>query len=321
MLKNWKFDCVGVKLNRFPKCYIKEIYTYIVRKKYSYNHPKKLYKYFGCSQYSLENLKNNQITFSNPIYFNDPYDCALYTDFKKAFKIFLDYDEYKKEVEEISLIDIQEAVLDDETFINEYEKEIKNFVNKIRVTCLSEKNDSILMWSHYAVNHTGFSIEYNFDDIEKQNRIFLPVIYKTEISEISMEIMNDNKDGMIYPLISKAKDWEYEDEWRIIEMDMKPCECRRNMYMKKQPIAVYLGCKIDKSNEERIIQICIENNIQLYKMNMKKDAFKLEYSLVKKYEQMKYIKNSIYRSNANFKYSLIGLNSKYRWIKGYYIQK
>ena len=33
----------------------------------------------------------------------------------------------------------------------------------VRVVCLSETYDSMLMWSHYARNHTGYCIEYEFN--------------------------------------------------------------------------------------------------------------------------------------------------------------
>lgn len=37
--------------------------------------PKKLYQYQGFNNYSIQNLKNNQIFFNSPLNFNDPYDC------------------------------------------------------------------------------------------------------------------------------------------------------------------------------------------------------------------------------------------------------
>lgn len=33
----------------------------------------------------------------------------------------------------------------------------------VRVVCLSETYDSMLMWGHLAMNHTGYCIEYEFE--------------------------------------------------------------------------------------------------------------------------------------------------------------
>ncbi len=45
--------------------------------------PPKLYKYQSYNQYSLANLKNNQIYFNAPRNFNDPYDCLHALEFTR----------------------------------------------------------------------------------------------------------------------------------------------------------------------------------------------------------------------------------------------
>jgi hypothetical protein len=55
------------------------------------------------------------------------------------------------------------------------------FSNGYLVTCFSEEKDNVLMWSHYAENHSGFCIEYNFKSLGPSNprvRMLHPVIYK-----------------------------------------------------------------------------------------------------------------------------------------------
>ena len=47
----------------------------------------------------------------------------------------------------------------------------------VRVVCLSEVYDSMLMWSHYAQNHTGFCIEYDFKESDMLYKHLYPVIY------------------------------------------------------------------------------------------------------------------------------------------------
>ncbi len=44
------------------------------------------------------------------------------------------------------------------------------FKSGLFITCFSETNKSILMWSHYASNHTGFCIEYDFSKLSIKDR-------------------------------------------------------------------------------------------------------------------------------------------------------
>ena len=42
--------------------------------------PLKLYKYQPFSVHTLSNLKNRQLWFTSPVYFNDPFDCNIRVD-------------------------------------------------------------------------------------------------------------------------------------------------------------------------------------------------------------------------------------------------
>ncbi|RYY49953.1 MAG: DUF2971 domain-containing protein [Chitinophagaceae bacterium] len=97
----------------------------------------KLYKYQTVNKNSISCLINKFVWFSSPNDFNDPYDTPI--------------------------ID------------NDFLRSI-NFNNE-KIYCLSAKNDSFLMWSHYCASHRGFCIEFtDYTDQEiselKQKGIF-----------------------------------------------------------------------------------------------------------------------------------------------------
>ena len=47
--------------------------------------------------------------------------------------------------------------------------DLRKHFGQYKVLCLSERNDSILMWSHYAVNHTGIVIRFScLEETERQ---------------------------------------------------------------------------------------------------------------------------------------------------------
>jgi len=82
------------------------------------------------------------------------------------------------------------------------------------VYSLSEKNNDILMWSHYADHHKGFCIEYERAD-SKYNFLshFMcrPVGYENNYPNLNrvLDVWGIN-------LYTKAVEWEYEAEWRLV---------------------------------------------------------------------------------------------------------
>jgi hypothetical protein len=88
------------------------------------------------------------------------------------------------------------------------------------VVCLSEVNNSILMWSHYAQNHTGICIEFHRtpDSPLGDPEICTPVQYSSNYPVIDFGKMLLNRDGQTLNLMMryKADCWAYEKEWRVI---------------------------------------------------------------------------------------------------------
>lgn len=171
----------------------------------------------------------------------------------------------------------------------------KMISEKCRVTCLSERMDSPLMWSHYANKHFGFCLEYDFThtmvkrypDLNMAKIMLLPVIY-SEKRPLLSRVLTNNKimlpyyktgkmpmegvESIVYGLLFKSPDWSYEREWRIIGMDMvKPTM--------KLPSArkVFLGANMEESAKARVIEIAKKKHIPVYQMMLSSDRYKFEY--------------------------------------------
>lgn len=68
--------------------------------------------------------------------------------------------------------DIDEA----SEIIDKFDKELNEWANNIfRVGCLGTDYKNKLMWSHYADSHTGFCIEYDFNNIKWENLLVYPL--------------------------------------------------------------------------------------------------------------------------------------------------
>lgn len=218
--------------------------------------PRKLYKYRCLSEYSVQNVINQNIWFDNPTQMNDPYDCRFMWD-NFADRNFISAEEYQylyaNSPEEfdhelfeyisnnkvshnkfLEMIKINNKSLTPlvEILNKLHEKMMSDFINaymqKIYFCSFSENFSSILMWSHYSNNHTGFCIEYNSAEVTKPNPYIhqlYPIIYTDKLFNISNlfyenhnQIQNNKFNNLYlnYPLIFKSNEWEYEKEWRLI---------------------------------------------------------------------------------------------------------
>ena len=92
------------------------------------------------------------------------------------------------------------------------------------------------MWGHYANNHRGVCIGYPLKELIEKYDCF-PVIYSEEL------VQHKGKESILQEILTKYKEWEYEQEWRIVQID----ESRRGEQGKLidfiKPKEIYLGCK------------------------------------------------------------------------------
>jgi hypothetical protein len=91
--------------------------------------------------------------------------------------------------------------------------------SSLGILSLSEVPDNLLMWAHYAANHTGFVIE--FDD---KHAWFWAKLAETDEFRHLRKVSYLDKPPSPYlaewkghdVFYSKLKMWEYEQEWRVI---------------------------------------------------------------------------------------------------------
>lgn len=101
----------------------------------------------------------------------------------------------------------------------EASKQYQELSRDIPMFCLSETPNNVLMWSHYAQNHTGVCLEFN-----GRSPVFtyaVKVLYRSKRAVINLGLPRPDGDALI-PAMTKSKDWRYEKEWRIIEAGTKP---------------------------------------------------------------------------------------------------
>lgn len=185
----------------------------------------------------------------------------------------------------------------------------KTLRENVKIICFSEVYDSMLMWSHYANNHKGFLLMYDIEELKHAKRFTIDEIevdkhirvekvkYVTEQIDLSEDVEDfvrcnmmptmgdvDHGDGKIpqYKLkefvIQKAKDWEYEQEWRMIPRIIDLENPSPLGYIECTPKAVILGADCSQENGLKLIKIAREKNIATFGMYLNEfnPSFKLE---------------------------------------------
>ena len=76
-----------------------------------------------------------------------------------------------------------------------------------------------LMWSHYANAHSGFCLEYDLNEIDKNSQFLhalYPIIYtkKPLLGDIKACFYTEATKDML-TIMNKSSDWNYEQEYRL----------------------------------------------------------------------------------------------------------
>ena len=286
-----------------------------------HNAPSFLYRYRRFSENTNSELLNSYIWLSHPDDFNDPFDSALLISeevlLKKSFKArpelllervwaFLTDDERRtvRSSEQpfntawdilrakgmIAVpISSEEAF---ETFMKECRASDKEagyipfaaLKNNIRIGCFSENSSSVLMWSHYAQNHTGICIEYDTQELFKQRemKLFLnPVIYKAKRFDLTHHLdpvgMRDpNVIGPILASCHKSPDWSYEKEWRLV-VPVRPWDKDQKFRMDTKPSRILVGVKAGSARLEEIRALAAKISVPISVGEMSETTFAITF--------------------------------------------
>lgn len=213
-----------------------------------------VFKFFGTQEYAIESLKESYLFYSNYSNFNDPFDCNIE---------LVSFDKEKKR-----------------TRHKRKEELLKENFKGIGVCCFSRNVNSILMWSHYASNHKGFCLEFHsnraLDGINP-----LDVIYVNDF--IKASYYNNHKDALFHLIYTKAKDWEYENELRSIQINLLNEEARKISYSKKELKSIYLGVNIDSNIKQQLLEIVekvYNKKIVVYQGVLSKLNFEINWEII-----------------------------------------
>ncbi len=249
-----------------------------------------LYKYRAINDYTINSLINNELFFSDPNDFNDPFDSRCNAIYDGTDSEWNEWSR-KYNIPSNELENFKNYWRHGNGGINSFNEEMhKDYKRKFRVLSLSEVYDDILMWSHYSDSHKGICLQFNTIKIGKTPCIkfdesyvdypsailpkgFLPTVsvkYQLEYPETHNRL-RDPPEKLTKFFLTKHIDWKYEKERRIILF---------HKYIKSNPI---------KFNSEMLSGVIFGMNIEISNIRLIK-------SILDEYYYSKNIHVKLYRS-------------------------
>ena len=143
---------------------------------------------------------------------------------------------------------------------------------ELGIFCLTEENNNILMWSHYAAQHQGFCIEF---ERSKENDLnddsCIPVIYP-DSDDVPKTNTNDLETKKAFAEIAttKSKLWKYEAEWRMISKK----KGGKHYPLPGKLTAIIYGLRMN-STQRNTIKNILGNTINYYEAVKSEDKFSL----------------------------------------------
>jgi hypothetical protein len=176
--------------------------------------PEMLYKYREVGDFTDKILTDKQLWFSTPRKFNAPFDLQIADNGEYTEAELRDYLRSQGVPPHAAERIIEEDRLAKGEFVPEsVEKARDQHMNALGVLSLSRRPDSVLMWTHYAGEHTGVAL--GFSVLNDPALFFTPVNIQYQADLPSLSFIRDGNKATNESLKWKAIDWRYEEEVRI----------------------------------------------------------------------------------------------------------
>ncbi len=208
------------------------------------NVPEILYKYRSWSDKNHKRLlTHGELFFASPRSFNDPFDRGIHpnllagTDeqWDKYYEKSLgaEVDPVKKGQKKRTLDILSQARKNPRDVentlswdIDEWMRE-QSYLDNTGILTLSATSEDVVLWSHYADSHKGFCVGFDFSEVTRLCESYalgknmkcyqFDVAYTTEFPIYPfIDLFDDSGSTSKKMFATKHKNWEYEQEWRIV---------------------------------------------------------------------------------------------------------
>lgn len=256
------------------------------------------YRHFEDENH-LQTIRKGTFWFAHADSFNDPFDLNWGFNYggARAKKLEWARDFLRREKPQLSEEERQQFA---ERRIEELENNpeelrkiagwhIQQNKDKFGICSLSAKEDDILMWSHYAADHTGFCVGLDTEELlriqKRQARLHEVLLdlhrieYQDKIPDINFfdAMMSHPKKSIVPFVATKSSHWDYEEEYRLLLYDHPNTAYPLGIRVVEE---IILGCEVDKENREEVLSI-VENRpkagISVYQAEKHEQRYELKF--------------------------------------------
>lgn len=278
-----------------------------------------LYKYLSSRLSQV--LDNGMFRFSPPSVLNDPFELkphiAAISTKENILSAFREIAEpqiiaLKEQLSTIGIVGLTDEdlwnnflnIMSPDFIVNQVntsgpqvQKLLAEKFEQIGMLCLTEKKDNLLMWAHYAESHTGFVVgldaDHEFFDHRRSEQDELRHLVKVEYVN-ERPAVNLSELQSVDVFASKARIWEYEQEWRLFKSladadDIKPVsDTEAPIHLFKFPLSsvkvIVLGARMPLATQEHMIAKIRSNpelsRVEILKSEINEKIFALDFTPV-----------------------------------------
>ncbi|MGQ0741956.1 MAG: DUF2971 domain-containing protein [Alphaproteobacteria bacterium] len=147
-----------------------------------------------------------------------------------------------------------------DAYLPQLQDEVRSVLSSIRILCLSEVFDNMLMWAHYSQNHSGVVIRLScLPERDSAWGAAVPVRYERRMPLLATEediirLMSGDSEldhNAIFnkAVFTKAEDWSYEKEWRIVGGRDPQKDYEDIPFYSTELTGIYLGCNMRQDRQ------------------------------------------------------------------------
>lgn len=224
----------------------------------------KVYKYRATGknlERDLNSIAENYFYAPNAEKLNDPCETLVLSDrFKNQTKL----------IGKIFGRKSKESIINLHSAIDDFVSTKKD----IGIYSLSKSYNDELLWVHYANNHQGFCIEYDFDILMDKNSFYnfysFDVDYSSQPPQIEIRDVSSGDNMMLLKKIvgTKSQKWSYEREIRIITD-----KYGEHDYNYSAVKAIYFGFRMPEIDKNKIMKQLAGRGLKYYQINLIEDSY------------------------------------------------
>ncbi|MCW3847925.1 DUF2971 domain-containing protein [Sphingomonas sp. LB-2] len=267
--------------------------------------PPHFYKYssFGTARIVLT---NGRLRWTTASLLNDPFDMGfdLHMDIdaselrrlvKERFRVLLDGGHYARTKREDADLEADlDRTLDGtlaslDQSLADMHRESRQWTEKTKILCLTVSPGNMLMWSHYAEQHSGAVLRFSTAGENNAFQTARPVTYSEEMprfldtagfADMILGANIDTPATTRKQIFTKASAWSYEQEWRInFGLCRDPEAAFEDLRFGEEELdGVILGCRMPPANRLDLVALArsLNPDVEIFEAVPASRAFRMD---------------------------------------------